>query len=367
MSEQNLKKLTHTSHWSRIKDVTIRIIPGILFLVGAFPVLFFNENRAVKKYQSLKDGVHSVVTVAPQALDQRDYGKLVHLTGMAKTEDILRDNELGLRLNAIALKRTVEMFQWKEHKTQKGGEADVRLTVYSYNMQWDEYLRKSSSFLRKASDDGVEYKNPSRMPLRSTTLYANTVNVGEYTLSHNLIKSINNFKDYNIPVDMQFPKIQGYSASLKQGYVYYGANYLKPKVGDIRVRFEIVSPQIVSTIAQQHNNNKLVPYTTSSGDQIELLHIGEHSAQKMLERESSSNNISTWVLRFCGFIMMLIGTSLLFRSLPVIAVAGLVTLTTIAIAWIMYRPFLALTLVVVGVAAVIIAIRQRPCRSREFI
>lgn len=383
MSEHNYSKVTHTSYSSRVKNSFAGIATGVVLFLGAFPLLFFNEGRAVKTYQALKEGASSVISISAQAPEQKNNGKLVHLTGMATTKEKLRDNDFGLSLNAIALKRTVEMYQWKENKrtrtekTSGGGERKV--TTYNYTRKWSSSLIKSSNFNRRRN-----HENPSRMPYNSKNIYANQVRVGEFALSKNLIKNINKFEKYNIPANAQFPRVLGERARVERQYVYYGANSLNPRVGDIRVKFETVSPQIVSAIAQQ-NNNDLIPYTASNGSEIEILHLGQHSAQKMFEGEQTANAILTWSLRFGGFFMMLFGISLLFKPLSVLAdkipllgtiisfgtgivalaIAGPLTLTTIAIAWITNRPVMAVSLIAVGaLVAIITLMKKKPLAQK---
>ena len=60
-----------------------------------------------------------MISVAEDKVDTANDGKLVHLTGLATTEDVLEDNDFGISANAIKLKRAVQMYQWKETKKTK--------------------------------------------------------------------------------------------------------------------------------------------------------------------------------------------------------------------------------------------------------
>ena len=95
------------------------LVGGIMFLV-AFPLLFKNEGCAVQSYQALKEGRGAVVEGKADSVDPALDNKLVHMTGEAKTDDILEDTEFKVKANAIALRRTAQMYQWKENeKTEK--------------------------------------------------------------------------------------------------------------------------------------------------------------------------------------------------------------------------------------------------------
>ena len=89
----------------------------------------------------------------------------------------------------------------------------------------------------------------------------------------------------------------------------------------------------------------------------------------MIQQAQESNRILTWILRLVGFLLMLAGLNMIFKLLSVVAdvlpilgdivgagmgiisflLAAVLSLITIAIAWIFYRPLLGIVLVVVAV------------------
>ena len=113
---------TTTQSWgSRLGDSIKGVIAGfVLFLIG-FPVLFWNEGNSVKTAKALDEGEGACVPVESiEKVDPEMEGQLVHMTGLATTQDVLSDDQFGVSTTAIALKRTTEMLQWVEHsKTQE--------------------------------------------------------------------------------------------------------------------------------------------------------------------------------------------------------------------------------------------------------
>jgi hypothetical protein len=118
----------------------------------------------------------------------------------------------------------------------------------------------------------------------------------------------------------------------------------------------------------------------SNGKTFEKLEVGLKSAEQMVESAKSSNTALTWILRAVGLAMMTIGISCVFAPLAVVAdvipflgdlvrmgtgiVAFLIalplSLITIAVAWIAYRPVLGISLLVVaGVVGGTVYIRSR--------
>ena len=88
-------------------------------IIVSFPVLFLNEGRAVKTKKDLDQGAKEYVQVDASKIDEANNGKLVHFSGMAETEGELADKDLNVTAAGLSLKRTVEMYQWKEETSTK--------------------------------------------------------------------------------------------------------------------------------------------------------------------------------------------------------------------------------------------------------
>ena len=119
MSSDSYTEVTSQSWFSRLGNAFKGIVVGIIMVVIAFPLLFWNEGRAVKRYKTLKEGGGAVISVAADKVDAANQGKLVHMTGMATTEENLVDTSFGVSSQAIKLKRYVEMYQWQEESKSK--------------------------------------------------------------------------------------------------------------------------------------------------------------------------------------------------------------------------------------------------------
>jgi hypothetical protein len=74
----------------------------------------------------------------------------------------------------------------------------------------------------------------------------------------------------------------------------------------------------------QQRGRTFSPYPVAgvSGETVELLHIGSHSAAAMLAAEQDSNAIIKWVLRAVGFFLMWFG--LILTSAPLSAIANII-------------------------------------------
>jgi len=373
MNDDNITEVNSQSWFSRIGSSIKGILFGIILIIISVALLFWNEGRAVKTAKSLREGTKSVISVSSQTVNAVNQGKLIHISGYATTNDILKDAEFGISENAIKLKRKSEMYQWREtkksdtHKKLGGGTETV--TTYSYDKRWEDNLIRSSGF-RNA--DG--HRNPENMPYQSRTYQADNVSVGEFLLSDGLISQMNNYQ----PLVLDNTHKEKASANLynrlkiTDGRYYIGNDPYNPAIGDIRITYEIVPHSDVSIIAEQ-SGNSLKPYMTKVGRKLEMLSIGSHSADEMFKDAQSQNTILTWILRFAGFIMMGIGFSMIFSPMSVLAdviplmgdivgagtgfisfsLSAAISLITISIGWIFYRPLFGIILIVCAALPVI--------------
>ena len=54
---------------SRLVESIKGVLVGILFFLGSFPLLFWNEGRAVRRAKDLEEGRGAVVAVAAETVD----------------------------------------------------------------------------------------------------------------------------------------------------------------------------------------------------------------------------------------------------------------------------------------------------------
>jgi hypothetical protein len=368
-------QVTSNSSWfSRLGKAFTGIVVGIILIIVGVALLFWNEGRAVKTYNTLKEGQGLVIDIASDSVDEGNNGKLVHLSADAVTDETLVDQDFGVSANAIRLRRDVEMYQWKEaekSETRKklgGGEETV--TTYTYTKGWNGMLNDTANFHEPSG-----HENPSEFPYDSMTLDAEQVAVGAFYLSPDLIAQLSDYKDLpvrDVPEGAEWPE----DAQTDKGGIYLGANPAQPQVGDVRINFSVVEQGPVSIVAAQ-GGDTFADYQTKAGGSIAMIVSGNVPAQQMFEDAIAGNTLITWLVRLGGFILIWIGFGLLFAPLSVIAdivplfgslvgaatgliaflLALAVALTVIAIAWVVFRPLLGIALLVLAVAAAVFGFR----------
>jgi hypothetical protein len=372
MSEESYSEVSSKSWFSRIRDAITGVLFGLVLFIVAFPVLFWNEGRAVKTYKTLKEGGNAVVAVVSERVDPVTAGKLIHVTAKADTEVTLVDPVFKVAAKALKLRRVVEMYQWKETTEKKtkdklGGGTET-VTTYSYNKTWSGSLINSSNFKKS-----TEHPNPSAMPYESTQQVAQKITFGAFILSPSLAGKINNDEPLSLGNETNIPEALKEKIKLSGSGFYIGTDPASAQIGDTRVTFKVVNPTEVSIIAKQIGNT-FEPYSTQSGGTIELLQTGVHSAAEMIQKAQADNSVLTWVIRLVGFVIMFLGLTLVLKPLSVVAdvvpilgdvmgvgtgfiaflISAVLSLTTIAIAWIVYRPLLGGILIVAAFGLIVV-------------
>ncbi|MFO0624802.1 MAG: TMEM43 family protein [Polyangiales bacterium] len=370
----NFTRSEHVSWFERIVDAIKGVLVGLLLFVVSFPLLFWNEGRAVRRAQDLEEGRGAVVEASASAVDPAHEGKLVHLTGPATTTETLTDEALGpVAAGALRLRRTVEMYQWVEHRETRTrsntGGSQTRTTQIRYERAWRAEAIDSSQF-----DQPRDHANPP-MPVRSHTLDARAVTVGARALTPSLISQIEGFRP--LPVQpAQAPALAALGRPVRphEAGLYAGADPIAPVIGDLRVRWEVAPAAPVTVLAAQQGNT-FADWRTPSGRTLEQnLEMGAVSAAQMFTNLETGNVVLTWVLRFVGWLLMFAGISMVTRPLVVVAdvlpflgslvgagsglfallVSAPLSLLTVAMGWIAYRPLLGAGLLALGVGIAVV-------------
>src|SRR3954447_14355037 len=363
-SNDSVTEVTTTGWLQRIGQSVVGALIGLLLVIGSVVLLWWNEGRAVEAIRALDRGAKQVVEAQAAAVDPAKDGKLVHLSGMMETKAPARDAAFGVGAdNLLRLKRTVEMFQWVEHKEAHShknlGGPEPPETTYSYRKEWADHPVDSSHF-HEAGGHG----NPS-MPVRSATIDSQDVRLGAYKIDRGVLDAVSAFASFD----------PGQATSLPAGYsktrdtLYRGNDPAAPAIGDVRIHYKAVTAQTMSVVASQ-TGGILAPFHDANGYKIALADAGVVPATVMFKEKAHEESVLTWILRAVGFVLMLIGFWLMGSPLGVVlgviplletmpeAGAFLIalivwvplTLIVIAAAWMAHRPLIGLGLIAGAIA-----------------
>lgn len=385
---------TRQSWISRLGDSLKGIIVGLVLFIIGFPVLFWNEGNSVRTAKALDEGEGACISLdTAEAIDSDYDGRLIHASARAETTETLRDAEFGIFATAIRLEREVEMYQWEEesHTTEKKnlGGSVTRTTTYTYDKVWSDRAIVSSDFKEAGHD------NPRVFPYTELSRQAEVVRFGAFRLTENQIQRIGGEREFELPPDYICPLAaaqrvgntlylpppvasQAVSAAADDGQASLSAPATnstpvtrniaaEPQVGDMRVSFKVIYPHDVSIVAKQRGDT-FSAFVAKNGKKVDMVADGIRDAAEMFAAARRGNAITTWIIRLVGFLLMLVGLSSILKPLSVVgdvvpfvgtiigigtglvAAAGalICALTTIAIAWIFYRPVIGIALLAIA-------------------
>ena len=358
--DDRFTETTTVSYWENIKNSFFSALFGIVFIIAAFCLLWWNEGNFAALIQKESYIKKNAVAVNSDILEKSNNSKLIFTNGRVYTSGALSDSYISIN-KALKLKRNVEMYQWVESKSRrdhknKGGSV-TKTTTYYYRKKWDSEEHDSSKFKKQ------EYKNPS-FTIKSETLTANSASMGAFELNKSQIDLMKSCKTIN-----NLPKIDGYK--IAGNYYYKGKDISNPEIGDIRISYQFVPSGSAISVVGRQDNNTIVEMPYKKGG-IYVQYDGLLTLEQMNEKYKEDNRTTTIIIRIVGIIMMFIGLCALTE--PLIAISGyfpglshvlegltkflmflvalVLSILTISIAWLVYRPLLSISLIILAGAIV---------------
>lgn len=361
---------SESSSWlQRLAQSFAGVLFGILLIIGACVLIFWNEGRAVKTARSLSEGAGLVHTVASDKADPANEGRLIHVVGMLTTTGPATDAEFGMKSSGVRLVRRVEMFQWTEDSESESekrlGGGETTKTTYKYKRDWTDHPVDSSKFKQRQG-----HTNP-QMTYRSRSILAPGIKLGVFSVPESLLRGFGK-EEPLAAADEQVQALQKRADKqvlVTDGVLYIGKDSAQPAVGDYRITFREVAQQMASIVARQAGPT-FEPYRTQAGGTVALMSAGEVPAADMFKEAQDDNRIWTWLIRAGGILVMFIGFCLILSPIATLADVipilgdvvragtGLVGLLctavlapiVIAFSWFFYRPVVAAIVLVIGAA-----------------
>ncbi|MFT7086710.1 MAG: hypothetical protein ACJAZX_000123 [Rickettsiales bacterium] len=366
MTEQ-YTEVTKTYWGKRISGSFFGMISGFVLVAASLMLLWWNEGRSVDRMKTLDKGQSSVISVDINNIDSANAGKLIHVSGQVDSQGNVQDSIIAVSLNALKMQRTVQMYQWQEtSRTETAintGGSETQETTYEYNQKWSSDIINSEKFKQS------QYQNPAYMPVKSLIDVAKNIKIGEFKLSKIFVDKLNQYYEYPVTKEIY----ESMSADSKGKFILDGdqlysgqGDSSNPQIGDIKINYQIIYPYEVTLIGKQERGG-IVAFQDESGS-ISLISEGYVGSETMFKEAAQSNNIQTWLIRIGSFILMNIAIGVILRPIRVLAdvlpflgkiigfgtktialiISIILTLLTISIAWIFYRPLLAIVLIAIS-------------------
>ena len=370
MSNDRFTETTNTGWFSRIGSSIIGVLAGVVLVLIAIGLLWWNEGRSVATAKGLTEGAKVTMEAEAGVVDPAKEGQLVHVIGKTTLETPAEDEVFGVTgPDLLKLRRIVEVYQWveetKQTKRTKLGGGEETITEYNYTKKWDDELHDSAEFKRPQGHENVKAK------VEAAGFQATEVSLGAFRLPEFLLTQWQDFQPHPLPDPETLPDSLRDTATVQEKWLVLSETPAAPVSGDARVQFESMKPGEISVLARQVQDT-FEEYTTKQETTIGRLATGAQSKEAMYASAETENTIMAWLLRLGGFLAMLVGIMLLFRPLKVLAdvlpfagkivgagtgfiaflLSGIGSLTIIALAWVWYRPLLGVGLLVVAAVGI---------------
>ncbi|XP_037787615.1 transmembrane protein 43 homolog [Penaeus monodon] len=393
----------------QVRESIPAVVIGVILILVGSGVLFWNEGRAVQTSRSLDEGYNAVIKVQNSTkLYEENNHKLVYVWGPLSVSPPLADDYYGVEISAVRLKRRVQMYQWIEEESSMLTLAGCpslssmfcpvthpvlpvlvsRNSILSmkivYSMEtallqpWQVAVTRLSGQIFSWHDSYINlisyvtyvcalpkhYHSSRSIPVPAVVQVAETTKVGIYHLSPAGKDKFTEFTPFSGDEQPEGDEIK-----LHGGMYYITRDIFNPDIGDLRVQFYYAcrAGEMVSVVGQQIGET-LHPYLTSNGNELLIVRTGKHTVEEMFSSEHAQNRFLTWNLRLAGWFLMFIGLtcvsniahsliicSPLLRDVVALGLGSAnltlsmsTSLVIIGGAWCIYRPGLALLILVVA-------------------
>lgn len=348
---------------------------GFAFGIFGILIIFWNEGRAVQLTVALQDALNQTISIRHDAkFDKTTEGQVVHISGPLMTGEPLTAMDYNIMVQAVKLKRRVQMYQWVEETVEHNYgtsvdsvHADERSYYYTKQFR-DEIIDHRLFYISNG------HENPSMFPMKSEVFVAEHVNIGQYELGAEAKDRINTFMEVTSDTRPDDASIKMHS-----GMYYHSDDLFNPEIGDIRIQFSFAGLQGDHyTLIGQVQNGQIVPYVSRRvGKKLLIIKKGSFSVDEAFKQEHRSQRLTTWGIRFIGFVFIFFCITctsyllaIVMSSAQIIQCVGgqnpaypvsvnlmfalSISLLVTSIAWILHRPWLGASLLCTALSPILL-------------
>ncbi|MFC5740459.1 TMEM43 family protein [Dyella tabacisoli] len=246
----------------RDKRKPILLGAGVVLLLAAVALMAITESGLADfRAATARHGGQVLDLGSTERAQAEQYGYMVRVVGAPKVVEAPYDTQFNQRFDTPVLVRHVEMFQWRE--VHVGDQLH-------YEMDWVDRPLDSSRFAQPSG-----HANPGSFPIEGKQFDAGQVRVNELALSPPLLHALPGSE--RVTPDMKLlPSNLAASFSLYQDHLVTSATPANPRLGDLRVSWEIVPVQTL-TVFGRLDGDRLVPANDAADGKGYDIQVGDRA------------------------------------------------------------------------------------------
>ncbi|HEX7817116.1 TMEM43 family protein [Dyella sp.] len=267
-----------------------RGIAAVLLLAGLGLVAMTEKHMVAQSAAVGRHGGKILDLGGDGRVEAGQYGHMVRVAGKPQVIEAPYDPDFNQHANVPVLVRHVEMFQWRE----------VRIgDQVHYEVDWVDHPVDASKFAQPGG-----HANPGAFPIEGKQFDAGLVRMNGLALSATLLHALPGSQPLE-PDTKSMPANMAATFTLHEGHLVTSAKPDHPRLGDIRVSWEVVPSQVV-TIFARVDGDRLVPAQGAADGKGYEVQIDDRSLDEVLPDVPEAPAF-VWPRRIAALLLGIVG------------------------------------------------------------
>ena len=260
---------------------------GLAMFAGAAAAMWWNESRTVNQAAAIAELSKNAVEISATQLDPAREGKAIYVTGNLETDAGVFDTTFNLGGdNVLVIERDVEMYQWVKHRRNK---KDV------WEEEWSD----------DPESDGGGHSNPP-FPVQGGYFAASDAHLGAIHIPEAQVLKLDANESIPLPAELS-AELSNDGWRVEGSGLYRGPGSSgSPQIGDVRVKFSMMSERVVSAMGTLSSGN-LMPYLAKNGVDVFFIEEGKLEPKVLVAHAESSNSTMAYIIRGSTAAAMALG------------------------------------------------------------
>lgn len=269
---------------------------GVLVFLGSFYVLYKGVVRT---------DYASVAEQAVMADESAEDKTFVYATGEIMSDETLGDNLYLKQGEYIAFEREVHMYAWVENVEHEGDEK-----IYTYDTKWVSDVPLSEDFKeRRNHENPMKAEKSVKKVVPEAEIDGYKIDAGDVILP----------RLYPLELSEENIELLEYQQIVSDDdydYIYDGyGTYEEPEVGDYRIKYSVLPEGEKVTVFGRLSDSEIEKHHSKSESKLFRLFMGEK--EDAIAVLASEYEVSGWMYKISGFLLMWIGLMLMLKPLTV--------------------------------------------------